>query len=54
MSTDTAGTWEIIGRYEGETELLDVIDGAAEAQRVQGEYELAFGAEWFIYRRRIR
>lgn len=53
VSTDE-GTWEIWGRYNGaEAELIDEIDGNAEAQRVQGEYELAFDSEWFLYRRRI-
>ena len=47
------GKWEIVGRRDGETELLDETDDEVDAQFLQKEYEMAFGPEWFIYRRRV-
>lgn len=46
--------YEIIGRYQGESEVIDTADTKQEAEYLVGEYRLAYGAGWSISYRKAR
>lgn len=46
--------YEIIGVYRGEKEVIDEADDRKTADYLVGEYQLAYGSEWRIYKRRKR
>ena len=39
----------IRGTYQGSTETIDEIEGRKEANRVLGEYRLAYGPDWRLW-----
>ena len=43
-------TYLIMGKYRGKTEQLDTATGEAEANYLVGEYRMAFGSEWVIWK----
>ena len=48
--------WEIVGIYRGMSKTSEVIDHADNeetADYLVGEYRLAFGAGWQVYKRRV-
>lgn len=46
--------YEILGTYRGETEVIDEADDKATADYLVGEYQLAYGREWSVRKRRVR
>ena len=46
--------YEIIGHYEGESEVLDSTEDRHEAEYLRREYQLAYGDEWQITIRRVK
>ena len=43
-------TYLIMGKYRGKTEQVDTATGEAEANYLVGEYRMAFGSEWVIWK----
>jgi hypothetical protein len=44
------GVYKIIGSYHGsEHEVIDEASSMQEAQRLLAEYQLGFGAGWYLY-----
>jgi hypothetical protein len=39
----------IMGKYKGRTEEIDSCEDKQEAERLVGEYQLAFGSDWHIW-----
>ena len=40
--------YKIIGTYHGKSEEIDSADTLQDAQYLRGEYQLAYGNEWFV------
>ena len=40
--------WQVIGRYQGQIEVLDEFDTSLEASKMLAEYRLAYGPAWSI------
>lgn len=40
--------WQIIGTYQGKTEVLDAYNTMSEAIKMLAEYRLAYGNSWTI------
>lgn len=41
--------YRIMGKYKGQTEEIDTAETEKEAQYLQGEYQLAYGAQWQVW-----
>jgi len=41
--------FQILGRYNNQTEEIDTADTKQEAEYLLGEYQLAFGAGWRLW-----
>lgn len=51
--TEPQTSWEILGTYQGEEEVIDEADTKQEAEFLVGEYYLAYaGQGWTIKKRR--
>ncbi len=44
----------IFGVYQGSTEEIDCADCLADARYLVAEYQMAFGASWRVYYRKVR
>lgn len=45
--------YEIVGVYRGEAEVIDTAEDRKEASYLVGEYQLAFGSDWRVYKRKV-
>ena len=45
--------WQILGTYQGQTEVIDETDTLNDARYLVSEYRLAYGSGWFIRLRRV-
>jgi hypothetical protein len=43
--------WEIVGRYRGQSEVIDEADDERTADYLVGEYQLAYGRDWVVTKR---
>ncbi len=46
--------YEILGKYQGETEVIDQAETLQEAKYLVGEYQLAYGNQWRVWYRKAR
>lgn len=45
--------WEIRGKYQGETEVIDETTSKEDADYLVSEYRMAYGSGWTIWKKRV-
>lgn len=46
--------YEIISTYNGKSEVIDTASSLQEAKYLVGKYQMAYGSEWYIHKRKVK